>query len=152
MGELKSRAHCKGQNCYHLIWSPKFRIHMLKGPTIRRGCNGVLRMIAMQQGYLIHEMRVLQDHIHMFVELPPRVSVSEAMQYLKGKSSRILRRNYPWLRQFKCLWAGGFFHRSVGNVTGDVIEHYISHSQGSYKYFDQPRKYHIPAQTRLSGY
>jgi putative transposase len=97
-------------------------------------------------------MKVLEDHIHLFVEIPPSMSVSTAFQYLKGKSSRILRRNFPWLRKFKCLWSKGKFSRSVGNVTRDVIEHYISKSQGTWDYFDVRRTYAAPQQTSLRNF
>ena len=91
-------------------------------------------MIAMQEGYIIHEIKVMEDHIHMFIEIPPTVSISEAFQKLKGKSSRILRRNYAYLRKREFLWSKGKFYRSVGSVTKEVIEHYIKHSQGEYDF------------------
>ena len=149
-GELKSRAHSFGQNCYHLIWSPKYRIHMLKPKHIHNACHGILRMIAMQEGWQIHEMQILPDHIHLFIEIPPTVSISHVFQILKGRSSRILRRNYTWLRRFPCMWSKGKFYRSVGSVTKEVIEHYISKSQGGWDYFDMRRLYNEPKQTTLT--
>ena len=149
MGELKSHAHSYGQNCFHLILSPKYRISMFKPDDIRRVCEGSLRMIAVDNGYIIHELKVMNDHVHLFLEIPPRVSVSEACQMLKGVSSRMLRRNFPWLRKFSCLWSNGKFYRSVGNVTSDVIEHYISKSQRDWDYFNHPRKYGDFLQARL---
>lgn len=152
MGELKPRAHSYGQNCYHLIWAPKFRIKMLKPEHIRRVCKGIIRMICNQKGFVIHEMEIMSDHIHLFVEIPPSVSVSKAFQYLKGGSSRILRRNFKWLRKFDCLWSKGKFYRSVGNVTSDVIEHYISKCQGGYGYFDVKQSYAIGGQSKLTSF
>ena len=109
-------------------------------------------MIANKKGMNIHEIRVLRDHIHCFIEVPPSMSVSQAFQYLKGGSSRILRRNFKWLRKFKCLWSKGKFYRSVGNVTSDVIEHYITKCQGNYDYFDMRRKFHVDKQIRLTTF
>jgi putative transposase len=152
MGELKSRAHSFGQNCYHFIWGPRCRHHLLKPVDINKVCYGVLRMIAFQNKYVIKEMRVMEDHIHCFVEIPPSVSVSEAFNKLKGISSRVLRRNFPWLRRFKSLWSKGKFYRSVGNVTGDVVEHYITHSQGNWNYFNVARKYRLETQSRLATF
>ena len=152
MGELKSRAHSFGQNAYHFIWSPKYRINMLKPDKIRKVCDGVLQMIAIQYGFSIREMKVLEDHIHIFIELPPSISVSKAFMLLKGKSSRILRRNFKWLRKFDCMWSKGKFYRSIGNVTMDVIEHYISKSQGDWDYFDKRRTFRLPEQVSLNMY
>ena len=148
-GELKSWSHSFGQNCYHLIWSPKYRIHMLKHKQLKAVCRGILKMIAFEEGWQIHEIEILSDHIHLFIEIPPTVSISSVFQILKGKSSRILRRNFTWLRKFRCLWSRGKFYRSVGNVTKGVIEHYIQHSQGSWNYFDTRRLYTVPEQTTL---
>lgn len=152
MGELKSRPHSIGQSCYHFIWSPYKRKVMLKNLKLRRVCEGILRMIANQENFIIHEMRVMPDHIHLFVEISPRMSISRAFQLLKGRSSRILRRNFKWYRQFKRVWSKGKFYRSVGNVTSDVIEHYISNCQGNYDYFDVKRKFYIPEQVKLNTY
>lgn len=152
MRELKSRAHSFGQNCYHLIWSPKYRLRFLGSPIINTVCQGVLRMIAMQNGFIIHEMKVLPDHLHLFIEIPPSVSISNAFQLLKGTSSRILRRNFRWLRNFKCMWSKGKFYRSVGNVTKDVIENYIARSQGTWNYFDMKKLYRIEDQMNLKAY
>jgi putative transposase len=149
--ELKSNAHSFGQNCYHLIWSPKYRIPMLKPWRINKVCDGVLRMIATQNGMFIHEMQVMPDHIHCFVEIPPTLSVSKALQILKGKSSRILRRNFRFLRKFDHLWSQGKFYRSVGSVTKEVVQHYIAKSQGNYDYFDTRRLLYKPEQTTLTS-
>jgi putative transposase len=125
---------------------------MLKTKAIKKVCDGVIRMIAFQQGYVIHEMQVLDDHIHLFIELPPSVSISKAFQMLKGISSRVLRRNFRWLRKFKCLWSKGKFYRSVGNVTAGVIEHYIQHSQGNYDYFNTRRSYISAEQMTITSF
>ena len=71
---------------------------------------------------------------------------------MKGNSSKILRRNFSWLRKFPSMWTKGKFHRSVGNVTSDVIEHYITKCQGNYDYFDVKRKYDYWQQTRLKSW
>ena len=151
--ELKSRAHSFGQNCYHLVWNPKYRIPMLKPDDIRKVCEGVLRMIAIQNGFVIHELKVLKNHIHLFIEIPPSVSVSKAFQLLKGISSRVLRRRFPWLKKkFKCMWSKGKFYRSVGNVRKDVVENYIRHSQKDWDYFNQRKASFLDKQVSLKAY
>ncbi len=152
MGELKSRSHTFGQSCYHIIMSPRCRFHLFKPIEIRKVCEGALRLVADNYGLLIHELRVMEDHVHLFVEIPPRMSVSKAIQVLKGVSSRILRRRFSWLNHFKGVWSRGTFYRSVGNVTADVVEHYISRSHGNYSYFDTRRVYNIFDQTQLKSY
>ena len=131
---LSSRAHSVGQNAYHLVWKPKYAFPVFQTEKLRRVCDGVLRMIAWQHGMRVYELQVMPDHVHLFVEIPPTLCVSKALQLFKGISSRVLRRNFLFLRYHKHLWSPGKFFRSVGNVTSDVISHYISESQGGWNY------------------
>ena len=151
-GELKSRAHSFGQNCYHLVWRPHLNIPMLKPLDIRKVCAGVFRMIANQHGFTIHEMKILPNHVHLFIEFPPRYSLAKVYNILKGTSSRILRRNFPWLRKFKRLWSKGKFHRTVGNVTRDVVENYIAHSKHNWDAFNTIRHSYLDKQLNLRSF
>ncbi|MFC1775118.1 IS200/IS605 family transposase, partial [Nanoarchaeota archaeon] len=99
-----------------------------------------------------HEFKVMADHIHLFVEVPPRMSISKVFQLFKGISARVLKRNYPFLQKFPNVWSPGKFFRSVGNVRKDVIENYIRHSQGNWNYFDIRRSSYLDKQTTLKAY
>ena len=99
MREFQYHRHSVGQNSFHFIWTPKYRYKVLKTSCISKVCEGVLRMIAYQCNYTIYELKIMSDHIHMFAEIPPSSSVSDALQRFKGVSSRVLRRNFIWLRK-----------------------------------------------------
>ena len=74
----------------------------------------------------------MPDHIHMLIELPPQVSVSQAVKTLKGGSSRALRATYPELDEWlwgDSFWAVGYFAESVGRVTENVIFEYIKNQK-----------------------
>ena len=138
MHKFQYNKHSVGQNSFHIIWSPRYRINIFKPVIINKVFEGILNMIAQQKGYTIYELKIMDDHIHMFVELPPHTSVSTALQMFKGISSRILRRNYKWIRGIYPrggMWSSGYFFRSVGSVTSNVIEHYIRNSNKNWKYF-----------------
>jgi putative transposase len=138
MRKFQHNNHSVGQNSFHLVWCPKYRWHALKPIVINKVCTGILRMIALQNGFIIHELKVMEDHIHLFVELPPHISVSKAFQLFKGISSRILRRRFIWLRKLYrrgSMWSPGKFFRSVGSVTADTVEHYIRHSNHNWSYY-----------------
>jgi len=142
---LKASKHSVGQNVYHLVFKPKYARHLFKNKHFHKVCEGSLRMIAMRYGFLIHVLKVMEDHVHMFVELKPYVPVSKAFQLFKGISSRILRRTFSYLREDgDHLWSPGKFYRSVGNVSADVIDNYIKYSQGSWSLPDSklPSYYH----------
>ncbi len=130
---LKSNKHSVGQNVYHLVFKPKYARPLFKNLYFRKVCEGTLLMVAVRYGFQIHELQVMEDHVHLFVELPPYVPVSKAFQLFKGISSRVLRRNFSYLREDgDHLWSPGKFYRSVGNVSADVIQNYIRYSQGSW--------------------
>mgnify|MGYP005620319537 CR=1 FL=1 len=130
---LKSTNHGVGQNVYHLVFKPKYAVPVFASFHFRKVCEGAFKLVAFKYGFVIHELQVMPDHVHMFVDIKPYVSVSKALQLFKGISSRILRRNFSFLRESgEHLWSPGKFFRSVGNVSADVIQNYIKHSQGSW--------------------
>ena len=72
---------------------------------------------------------VSKDHVHLFVSIPPYVSVSDLVKHVKGKTSRkLLSENRKLSQQFwgRHLWARGYFAASSGNVTDEVIMEYIA--------------------------
>ena len=134
MEELKHSSHSVGQNAFHFVWKPKYASDFLKYGSVNRVCEGALRLIAFQKKCKIYELRVMPDHIHLFVELPPTLCVSKALQFFKGISSRILRRNFKFLCKIPMIWSRGKFYRSVGSVSFDTIQRYIAESQGEWKF------------------
>ena len=148
---LKHTKHAVGQNAYHLVWKTKYALDLFKSVYYRKVCEGALRQVAMNYGYKIYEMQVMPDHVHLFVECPKNISISKTLQLFKGISSRMLRRNFSFLREHKHLWSPGKFYRSVGNVSWDVIQNYIANSQGSWSLPDNK----LPAyyrQRRLTAF
>ena len=145
MEGLEHRRHSVGQNAFHLVWKPKYAKDPFKFMIVRRHCEQFLREIARSKGIEIYELQVEPDHIHIFVGLPPTLSVSKALQLLKGGSSYKLFRQHPWLRRhFRKghFWSPGKFFRSVGNVTAEVIKAYIN---------DSHHHWTFPKQTKLSS-
>ena len=107
----------------------------------------VFQQISEEYEFRIDMMEVMEDHVHMFVEVPPRYSPAQAVQILKSMSAREVFKKFPKLR--KQLWAGelwsdGYFVRSVGDkVTADIIRKYIeyqTHEENSLqlRMFDKP--------------
>ena len=115
---------------YHLVWIPKYRKHILE-KEVSDYLKEVFRQIAEEYEFRIDTMEVMEDHVHMFVEVPPRYSPARVVQVMKSISAREVFSKFPDLR--KQLWAGelwndGYFVRSVGDkVTADVIRRYIEY-------------------------
>ena len=92
---LVSGSHSVGQNLYHLEWCPKYRYNMFKREENKKLCEEILYEVAKRHKIKITELCVMPDHIHTVVEIPPTMSVSHALQLLKGASSRELFKRKP---------------------------------------------------------
>ena len=135
--EISNFRHGVGQNAFHFVWKCKYAKDPFKFEKLRILCEEVLREIASQYKFEIYELNIQSDHIHLFVEIPHTMSVSKALQLFKGISAYKIFKQHPWLRRhFRKghFWSPGKFFRSVGNVTSETIQHYISQSQGYWSF------------------
>ena len=129
---------------YHLVWIPKYRKHILVG-EVAEYAKEIFRQIAEEYGFWIDTVEVMEDHVHIFLEAPPRYSPAEVVQVMKSISAREIFRKFRRLR--RKLWAGelwsdGYFVRSVGDkVTADIIRQHIEYQA------HEDRK--MPSQQRL---
>ncbi|MBF5059630.1 IS200/IS605 family transposase [Candidatus Neptunochlamydia vexilliferae] len=112
---------------YHLVWATKYRYKVLVGDIGNRA-RDLIQEICRDNGVEIIRGRILADHVHIYVSIPPYQSVSKLVQYLKGKTSRKIQMEFPELKKKywgKHLWAVGYFVRTTGNVTDQMIKDYI---------------------------
>jgi len=115
---------------YHLVWIPKYRKQILD-KEVSGYIKDIFEKIAEEYGFRIDTMEVMEDHVHVFVEVPPRYSPAQVVQVMKSISAREVFKKFPDLREQ--LWAGelwndGYFVRSVGDkVTADIIRKYIEY-------------------------
>ena len=124
----RTTSHTKYDLKYHLVWITKYRRAVLGGAVGAR-VRELVREICRANDIEIVKGHVGKDHVHLFVSVPPYLSVSKVMQYLKGKTSHKLLMEFAHLRrQFwgRHLWARGYFAASSGNVTDEVILQYIA--------------------------
>ena len=112
---------------YHIVWITKYRKPVLQGEIAVR-VRELIRQTCTRLDVYIVSGHVSKDHVHLLVSVPPKVSVSELVKRLKGRSSRRMLDEYNELRrQFwgRHLWARGYFAASTGNVTDEIIKQYI---------------------------
>jgi len=127
MENYRKTSHSTYDIKYHLVWITKNRKSVLTGKIAER-TRELIRQTSAENEVEILSGHVSKDHIHLLVSVPPHLSVSKLVQYLKGYSSRKLQMEYKEInRQFwgKHLWARGYFAASSGNVTDEVIAEYI---------------------------
>jgi len=113
---------------YHFVWVTKYRYHILKGDVALR-VRDLIRQICEARNITILNGHVSHDHVHLHVSCPPEISPSKIVQYVKGRSSRLIQQEFPHLRKRywgRHLWARGYFCATVGNVTEKMIAAYIA--------------------------
>jgi len=108
---------------YHIVWTPKYRYKVLTG-ALRKCIRVIIKQVCDELKVDIISGVLSTDHVHMFVEIPPHVSISYFMQRVKGRSSRKIQQEFLdlkkryWGRRF---WARGYFCTTSGNITDDMI-------------------------------
>ncbi len=113
----------------HIVLVPYRRKKVFKRDDIKFCAENILRAIARKYKLEIIEMRVLEDHVHLFLSMKPTQDISSVIQCLKGISSKHLREMFPELKAYSGkLWSAGKFFRSVGSVTAETVEYYIKES------------------------
>ena len=116
---------------YHIVWTTKYRYKVLAGDVGLR-TRELLREIALSQEMVIHAGSVNRDHVHLLISIPPQLSVSRAVQFMKGKSShRLLSEFSPLKKRYwgQHLWARGYWVCSSGNVTDEMWKEYIKNQK-----------------------
>ncbi len=138
MEDYKSLRHTKWNCKYHVIFTPKYRRKRLFG-ILRRNLGEVFRRLAVQQESQIEEGHIMGDHVHMLIAIPPKVSVSKVVGYIKGKSAiHIARHHMGRKRNYggQSFWARGYFVDTVGRRE-EVIRRYIRDQEAEDRRIDQ---------------
>jgi len=131
MGDFRKASHAVYDIQYHFVWITKYRYKILKGPIAER-LRELLRQGCEARGITIVRGNITRDHVHMLLSCPPTLAPSKIVQYLKGRSSRLLQEQFPELRKRywgQHLWASGYYCSTVGAVTEETIKAYIENQQ-----------------------
>ena len=134
MKEYRHGAHSVFEIHLHLVWTTKYRKRILAGEVGLR-VRELIREVSRQHEVTILRGHVSSDHVHLLVSIPPQVTISRLVQWLKGRSSHHLLAEFAHLRKAfwgRHVWARGYFCCSSGNVTDEVIRKYIE-EQGEEK-------------------
>ena len=110
---------------YHIVWCPKYRRKVLVGEVETR-LKELLPELAENSGCTIDTMEVMPDHIHIFLKGVPTIPIHLIVKNLKGKSSRILRTEFPHLRKrLPCLWTRSYYCETIGCINEETVKKYI---------------------------
>ena len=127
MGNYRKGSHTVYDIKYHIVWITKYRKKVLEGAVAER-VRELIRQICKANDVEILKGHISKDHVHLFVSVPPHLSVSQLVQYLKGKSSNKLQLEFRHIQKEywgRHVWARGYFAASSGNITDEIIKAYI---------------------------
>ena len=124
--DSSSLAHCKWKCQYHIVFIPKFRRKKLYG-MVKDDVRNIIKTLCSYRKVEIIAGAICADHVHLCVSIPPKLSISDFVGYLKGKSALMIFDKHPelgskWDRSF---WARGYYVTTVGNVNEETVKEYI---------------------------
>lgn len=125
-----SLSHTRWNCKYHIVFIPKYRRKEIYG-KIRIDIGQILRQLCVYKDVEIIETHAMSDHIHMMIRIPPKISVSSFMGYLKGKSSLMIFERHANLKYKygnRNFWAKGYFVSTVG-LNDEVVKEYIRNQE-----------------------
>ncbi len=124
--DKKSLSHTAWKCQYHIVFIPKYRKKRLYG-QVRADVREIIRTLCGYKGVEIIDGAVCPDHVHLCVSIPPKMSISTFMGYLKVKSTLMIYDRHPNLQSKwnKAFWARGYYVATIGNVTEEAIKKYI---------------------------
>ena len=127
--EHRKSSHSVHNLQVHLVWITKYRYKVLTGDVQLR-CRDILRQVSNSLDIAILKGVVSKDHIHLHISYPPKLSISDIVKRLKGRSSRMLLQEFPELQRRywgNHFWAIGYGCWSVGNITDEMLSKYLDH-------------------------
>ena len=131
MSDFRKASHTVYDIQYHVVWTTKYRYKVLREKVAER-LRELLRQGCEARGIKIVRGSIGRDHVHMLISCPPTLSPAKIMQYLKGRSSKMLKEEFPELRKRywgQHLWSSGYFCRTVGTIDDETIKQYIENQQ-----------------------
>lgn len=108
---------------YHIIFCPKYRKHILI-KDVKYRLNELIVEKQCKYGYKVINLEIMSDHVHLLIEINPKLSVNTVIKKIKGYTSRILKKEFNCIK-YKSLWTNSKFISSVGSVSLEVVKKYI---------------------------
>jgi len=109
---------------YHLVWCPKRRKKVLVNKIAKR-LKEIFNQVAKDKDIDILTLEVMPDHLHLFVSCQPQMTIHKLVKAFKGRSSNILRKEFPELLKLPSLWTNSYFVSTAGNISNKTIQKYI---------------------------
>jgi len=124
--KMNSLAHTKWMCKYHIVFTPKYRRKVIYN-QYRKSLIEIMKLLCRYKGVEILEGHMMQDHVHLVLSIPPKISVSSFMGYLKGKSALMMFEKHANLKYKygnRHFWAEGYYVSTVG-LNEETIRKYV---------------------------
>ncbi len=116
---------------YHVIWCPKYRKSVLVGRVAER-LRQIIKEVCSERGCEIHSHEIMSDHVHLLVEVDPQYGIHRLIKQIKGRSSRLLRKEFAELTtRLPTLWSNSYFVSTVGGAPLSVIKQYVENQKNA---------------------
>ena len=126
---MRSNADIAFRCGYHVVWCSKYGRGVIGGRMEARLKEVIAEVIAEKGAWLI-ELETMPDHVHLLVEVDPQFGIHKLVKAMKGRSSRLLRQEFPWLRsRLPTLWTNSYFVATVGGAPLSVIKRYVENQK-----------------------
>lgn len=126
-GRLYQLNHCLYYTRYHIVWTPRYRGSVMSSLYIKQEFQRIFKMICRWKQFVMHQDHIADDHVHLYITVPPKYSVSYAISILKGKSSAWIKKKNKYIPPGS-FWARGYFVSSIG-IAEIAIRKYIENQE-----------------------
>jgi putative transposase len=110
---------------YHVVWCTKYRRKVLVLDSVSR-LKEIINIVCKERTVDLISLEVMEDHVHMLVEVDPQYGIHRLVKQVKGRSSRFLRKEFDWMRtRLPTLWTNSYFVSTVGGAPLSVIKQYV---------------------------
>ncbi len=143
--DTKSLAHTSWNCNYHIVFAPKYR-RMIIYKKLKQDIGKILRQLCERKGVEIIEAEICSDHVHMLVKIPPKMSVSSFVGYLKGKSTLMIFERHAHMKYKygnRKFWCIGYYVDTVGKNKNKIAEYIRNQIQEDKQYEQMSMKEYI---------
>ena len=129
MDEIRSNNNVVYRCTYHIVWCPKYRRPVIAGEVDTR-LKQIIRDVCAERDAPIAELETMPDYVHLLVTVDPQYGIHRLVKQVKGRSSRLLRQEFPQLRRrLPTLWTNSYFVATVGGATLEAVKRYIENQR-----------------------
>lgn len=129
-GAYRSNRNVVFSSKYHIVFCPKYRRRVLVGAMEER-LKAILREVCAEYGAEVLGLEVMPDHVHLLVECDPSFGIARLVRLAKGRSSRLLRAEFPHMRSLPTLWTNSWFCSTVGGAPLAVVTRYVENQKAA---------------------